>query len=302
MIWIAFLSSTLILIIMGHKHTEETKKRMSESKKKWLKENPDKHVWKRHSKFKSVPCETLKSYIKSKNINYLEEFSPVMDRGYSVDVAFPEKMVCLEVNGNQHYDATGKLKPYYQEKHDLISKLGWKIIEMHYSLCFKEDYISSLLSTISSLPIVNDFDYEIWKNGGPTGIRAQNVALEERSDIQFHHRPLDKFQYEIYIREVKKNVCVDCGKEISLYNATRCIDCRGKMSRKPLPDKEELQKLVLATPLWKLGPQFGMTDNGLKKRCKKMGINLPGNSYRLKQFFGNKLVGSEGFEPPVKAL
>ncbi|MCK9279295.1 MAG: hypothetical protein M0P71_01565 [Melioribacteraceae bacterium] len=41
-------------------HTEETKKAISEKRKKWLADNPDKHVWKRKGKFKSEPCEVLK--------------------------------------------------------------------------------------------------------------------------------------------------------------------------------------------------------------------------------------------------
>jgi hypothetical protein len=42
--------------------------------------------------------------------------------------------------------------------------------------------------------------------------------------------------------------------------------------------------MVYNTPLSKLGPQFGMTDTGLKKRCKQMGIITPNNSYRTKKF------------------
>ena len=56
-----------------HTHTEETKKILSTKRKEWLNANPDKHVWKRHSKFKSVPCERLKEIIRSMGIEFVEE-------------------------------------------------------------------------------------------------------------------------------------------------------------------------------------------------------------------------------------
>jgi very-short-patch-repair endonuclease len=324
-------------------HTPETKKIQSEKRKAWLKANPEKHVWKRHSKFKSVPCEKLKEFILSKNVKFLPEFTPLIDRSFAVDVAFPEKMVCLEINGNQHYDATGKLKPYYQEKHDLITAAGWKVLEIHYSLCFNTEYISSLLDTIVNLPVLNDFDYDVWESGRSTGSRNRNNSLEENCDSHFHHGPLNKFQYESYIpkdKEKEQKKCKDCDKGINLYSTRcnkcasihsgasrklrnetldafqydvyipinkkkeqkKCIDCdkniselstcckkcasiRINASRKiKLPEKEQLQEMVYNIPLSKLGPQFGMTDVGLKKRCKQMGIIIPNNSYRMKKF------------------
>lgn len=268
------------------KHTSEAKKIISDKRKVWLKENPDKHVWKRHSKFKSVPCEKLKEFILSKNIKFLPEFTPLIDRSFAVDIAFPEKMVCLEINGNQHYDAIGKLKPYYQEKHDLITAAGWKIIEIHYSLCFKSEYISSLLDTIVNVPLLNDFDYDVWKSGGSTQIRIENFAVEARDDIQFHHRPVSNFQYDVYIpinKKKEQKKCKDCDKNIAQRSirCKKCANIHNHASRKiQLPEKEQLQEMVNNTPLSKLGPQFGLSDVGLKKRCMLMGIIVPNNSYR----------------------
>lgn len=274
------------------KHTEETRKKISEKRKKWLKANPDKHVWKRHSKFKSIPCEKVKQFLSENKIRFLPEFTPLIDRAFAVDIAFPEKMVCIEINGNQHYDATGKLKPYYQEKHNLITDAGWKIIEIHYSLCYNQEYISSLMSTINNVPSLNDFDYDIWENGGSTGIRNRNNALEERCDIQFHHRPLDKFQYEVYIpinKKKEKKKCEDCGKELNYYKSKRCSKCAARRQPKvKLPEKDELQRMVYELPMTKLSKQFGLSDVGLKKRCVRMGITIPDNSYRLKEYFKKK--------------
>ena len=43
------------------KHSEESKKLISEKRIEWLKNNPDKHPWKKNTKFISIPCEILKN-------------------------------------------------------------------------------------------------------------------------------------------------------------------------------------------------------------------------------------------------
>ena len=266
------------------KHTDEVKRLMSEKRKKWLKENPDKHPWRKSTAFKSVPCEKFKSFLKEKKIDFLEEFIPLENRHFSLDIALPEKMVAIEINGNQHYQSDGKLKPYYQERHDLIESVGWKVLEIHYSLCYNEVYLESLASAISQISIINDFDYDLWKNGGSIGIRNRNIALEERCDIQFHHRPLEKFQYQIFLKQNKENICVDCYAKIA-KQSKHCRSCAAKQQTKiKLPDKETLQKLILENTMRGLAVKFGMSDNGLKKRCKRLGLVIPNNSYRMKKY------------------
>ena len=47
---------------LSHKQqSDEAKLKISNGRKKWLKENPDSHVWKRKGKFTSKPCEHLKN-------------------------------------------------------------------------------------------------------------------------------------------------------------------------------------------------------------------------------------------------
>ena len=129
-------------------YNEEFKAKMSLARKKWLKENPDKHVWKRHSKFKSMPCETLKEILRHKGIEFVEEYNPIEERMFSVDIAFISKRVIFEVNGNQHYEdvKTEKLAQYYKERHDLISSHGWEVVEIPYIKVFDKDYTEALIN------------------------------------------------------------------------------------------------------------------------------------------------------------
>jgi hypothetical protein len=126
--------------------TAKTRQLLSSKRKKYLEENPEKHPWKKENKKISVPCNNVKEYLSKSNIQFVEEFTPLLDRSFSIDIAFPHIKTGIEINGNQHYTASGNLKPYYQERHDLIEKAGWKLIEVHYSQCFSDESISRFLN------------------------------------------------------------------------------------------------------------------------------------------------------------
>jgi very-short-patch-repair endonuclease len=117
-------------------HSEETKKLLSQKRKQWLKEHKDKHPWKSNTKFESKPCEKLKEYLHDKGINFVDEWEPFDDIYYSIDIAWPDEKIGIEVNGNQHYTREGTLTPYYQKRHDLIVAAGWKLFEIPYSYCY----------------------------------------------------------------------------------------------------------------------------------------------------------------------
>jgi hypothetical protein len=124
----------------------ETKNLISEKRKKFLADNPEKHPWKKPDKFTSVPCQNVKKYLDDKGTKYVDELTPLPDRAFSIDIAFPHIMVGIEINGNQHYERTGELKPYYRERHELIEAAGWTLIEVHYSQCFNDVTIAKFLN------------------------------------------------------------------------------------------------------------------------------------------------------------
>ncbi len=114
------------------------------SRIKYLSENPDKHPWKRQNKNKSKPCETVKEYLKNKNIKFVDEWQPLKDRFYSIDIAFPDIKLGIEINGNQHYEDDGSLRPYYRERHEKITNEGWTLVELHYLSCFNEQVLDKI--------------------------------------------------------------------------------------------------------------------------------------------------------------
>lgn len=133
----------------SHPQTEETKQKISEKRSKFLKENPDKHPWKRNDKFISQPCEKLKSFLKEQGFDFEEEYTDnTWNHQYSIDIAFVNKKIAIEVNGNQHYQKDGRLASYYQSRHEFLESQGWKVIELHYNEAYHFDDIINMISLL----------------------------------------------------------------------------------------------------------------------------------------------------------
>ena len=134
------------------KWTYEEKKQISNKRKQYLREHPDEHPWKSKDKFVSVPCEKLKNILLEQGYNFNEEYTdPSWEHLYSLDIAFLNEKIDVEVNGNQHYNKDGSLKKYYKLRHEFLESKGWTVIEFQYSNCFKEDKIIELKQILDSL-------------------------------------------------------------------------------------------------------------------------------------------------------
>ncbi len=221
-------------------HTKETRELQSRLKITFLKNNPESHPWKMVAKFKSSPCEKFKDYLRSNEINFVEEFQPLENRFYNIDISFPNEKIGIEINGNQHYNRSGDLKSYYQDRHDLIEIAGWKLYEIHYSKVYDEEFLKEFLEKLK-------------------------------------HLSLEKLDYSFYIKEkkYKRKHCLDCSKLIG-YGSVRCRACKNSkpQKRKFEITKEELEILIKEKPYTAIGKMFGVTDNAIKRRARKLGIVL----------------------------
>lgn len=130
------------------KHSEISKIKMSNTRLKYLKENPDKHPWKYLSKFTSIPCEHFKELLTNRGIMFDSEYKPLENRMFSVDVVILEKKIGIEINGNQHYDYDGNLKPYYQERHNLIVAAGWELLEIPSKKVYNKEFVEELINLL----------------------------------------------------------------------------------------------------------------------------------------------------------
>ncbi len=115
---------------VGRKHSEESKKRISDGAKKAHDEGRG-HTWKNRYLNPSYAEKWLYGVLDSNNIVYVKEKSFF---GFFLDVALDGNK-CIEIDGEQHYDE--KRFPEQIEKDKRKEKLlfenGWKLLRLRWS-------------------------------------------------------------------------------------------------------------------------------------------------------------------------
>lgn len=120
----------------------------------------------------------------------------------------------------------------------------------------------------------------------------QSIADKYSLDVSFIYRlnrgeihHLEELTYPL--RQVKdfskkEHYCVDCGREIG-KGAVRCRSCANIAQQLcDRPSREELKALIRDTSFVQIGEQYKVTDNAIKKWCKKYG--LPSRKKDIKQY------------------
>lgn len=101
-----------------------------------------------------------------------------------------------------------------------------------------------------------------------------DYTFEKFFEGKNNHYKVEKDPEERSQKE-KTNLCIDCKKPIS-NNGTRCLSCAAKLQPRKVenrPNREELKNLIRTTPFIKIGEQFGVSDNTIRKWC--VGYSLP---------------------------
>ena len=141
--------SEALKLVPGKPHTEETKKKISEIRKQYLKENPDKVPYKlnHYSKGKSYPEEYFENWLIKNNVNFKQEESISI---YRVDFLIGN--IALEIDGEQHYvDERIILSNKYRDEY--LESIGIKTIRVrwsHYQKLSTEDKEKYLLNLLES--------------------------------------------------------------------------------------------------------------------------------------------------------
>lgn len=207
--------------------SEETKKKISKKMKEVWKER-SKTYYKENKHFISKPCENFKDIMTKEGYSFVEEYQPLYpNRFFAIDIAIPDKKIGIEINGTQHYE-NGKLKKYYQDRHDLICEKGWILHEIPYNLAWNRDFVLEFLKDI-----------------------------EKNKDTD----------YSDFIRKPKEYKCIVCGCDIDPGNKSKkCHKCFHKERRKvERPSYEQLLKDKETLPMTRIGKKYGVTDNAVRK-------------------------------------
>lgn len=187
--------------------------KISKSRINFLKENPDKHPWKKLDKFKSKPCEHLKEVLKEKSFDFIEEYTDTRwEHNYSLDIAFLDKKIAIEVNGNQHYNSNWELNEYYQKRHDYLISQGWNVLEIHYTWCYVEDKIKEIEEAIVNNKTISFEETKILLEYKRLNAEEKQILKEKRYKEALTNGLLDKSgringkKYKISDLENYKNI------------------------------------------------------------------------------------------------
>lgn len=134
----------------GRNHSQETKEKISRSRIKYLQENPDKVPYKlnHYSQGRSYAEEYWKDVLDTNEISYVEQYQI---GPYQLDFAFPDLMIDLEIDGDQHH-LDKRVVESDKRRNLYLEERGWKIIRVKWSeykkLTNKKEYVNMILNEI----------------------------------------------------------------------------------------------------------------------------------------------------------
>lgn len=231
-------------------HSEETKKKISEIRKKYLQENPDKVPYKlNHSSKESYPEKYFTEVFKNEGIEVVKSFYIGL---YELDFCIPNKKIDIEIDGNQHY-YDEKIVESDKRRNKFLEDNGWDIIRVNWSeyqsLSFKEkrEYILNLKNYINNLIDIK-----------PLFETVKKEKKERKKIIEKKKKEISKKEY----------ICKYCSN-ICTWKKDRCEPCYRLQSRKvdrPSIDqlKEDIEKLGYSGT----GRKYGVSDNSIRKWIK----------------------------------
>ncbi len=121
----------------GHKHSEETKKKISDSLKRYLNDNPKKleFLCSHHFRRASYPEKFFTKVIEKEfeDKNYIKDL-PVGK--YRIDFAWPNKMLAIEVDGEQHF--TPEAQEHDRIRDAFLREKGWTLLRIRWINFYKE--------------------------------------------------------------------------------------------------------------------------------------------------------------------
>lgn len=245
------------------KHTEETKKKLSEIRKKYLSENPDKVPYLlNHSSGESYPEKYFNKVFKNEGI----EVERYIRLGlYELDFSIPDKKIDIEIDGNQHY-YDEKIIESDKRRTEFLENDGWDIIRINWSeyqkMNFgeKNKFIIELKNYINSLtqtkPLIkfkfNKRGYDFCDCGDYKSIRSRNCrnCRKKSNNIRCYSK------------------CKYCDGKCS-FGKNRCEKCYRLQSRKvERPPYEQLKEEVEELGYSAVGRKYGVSDNSIRKWIK----------------------------------
>ncbi len=249
------------------KHTEETKKKISEVRKKYLSENPDMVPYKlNHSSKESYPETYFTDIFRSEKIDVEESTRIGL---YELDFSIPDRKIDIEIDGEQHYCDT-KIVESDIRRTKYLEDNGWDVIRIRWSdykrlklndrikfIIELKDYINNIVNIKPKVSFVKS-------------VRGKNLCSCGCYKI-VRSTKCNKCSVDNKLKKRKTNsICKYCLGKCS-YNNNRCEECYRIHSRKvDRPNIEFLLIEIEEIGYCAVGRKYGVSDNTIRKWIKKI--------------------------------
>lgn len=229
-------SEKLSIIGKNKKHSEETKKKLSEIRINFLKQNPDKVPYKlNHSSKESYPEKYFTELFENEGFGVSKKLQIGL---YELDFYIPNKKIDIEIDGSQHY-TDSKIVESDKRRTAFLESEGWDVIRIDWAkyqkLDFdeKNNYIKDLKNYINKLVLEK-----------PTIIEKERLNKD--------------YKY------------CDCGG-VKYRDSAMCINCRNLNRKKKslYPDLETLLEEIKNSSYRDVSKKYGISDSALNKHVKK---------------------------------
>lgn len=234
------------IVIKRKPHSEEYKQRHSATMKKV-------HAEGRHpgwcavnsKKEDSYPEIVFLQYLKSSELSKYTILPKFPVSRYVLDYVIVEHKINIELDGQYHFNDQKTIDKDIK-RNEYLQSLGWKVYRISWTFFNK-----------NREAVINDL-----------------ITFTNSSDIHKRSYLIDDYVFPDVVckcGEAKYSTSIQCRK---CYTNERISQGNMSLMRKFEVSKEELEILVKEKPMTEIGKMFGVSDNAVKKRCKKLGIEL----------------------------
>jgi very-short-patch-repair endonuclease/transposase-like protein len=236
-----------------YNHSDETKRKLSEIRKKYLQENPDKVPYLlNHSSHESYPEKYFAEVFENENFNLQRYFRIGL---YELDFCSVKKKVDIEIDGNQHY-TDEKIIESDKRRDQFLRDFGWEIVRIEWKEFKKlndidrRDFIQRLKGYLNNIEEKPCF-YKYKSN------KKEKVKKKVKKEKVKNHYSLNK-------------ICKCCSDRITNYTKNEmCVKCQRFNSRKvERPSLEQLKDDVEKLGYTGTGKKYGVSDNAIRKWLK----------------------------------
>lgn len=249
------------------KHTDETKRKISEIRIKYLLENPDKVPYKlNHSSKESYPEKYFTELFEKENVIVEKSFRIGL---YELDFCIPDKRIDIEIDGGQHY-YDSKIVKSDIKRTKFLEDNGWDVIRINWSdyksmrddekheYVFRlKEYLNGLISEKPTILLLNSKGrYDVCRCGCKKMKQSKNCKKCVNIKVNT-------------VRIRKKSKCLFCGNNCT-FGKSRCSGCYKKQRIRKVerPEYEQLLKEIEDSNYSAVGRKYGVSDASIRKWIK----------------------------------